>query len=257
MLYTLDNFTSYLLVFIRMTGMIAMNPVFSRRNVPALVRSGWILALTVLLAPIVGGGYREDPSTMWLTVTMLQELFIGFCCAMVFQVFYYMLFFAGDVIDTQMGLAMAKVFDPAINVQTSFSSSMITLLYLLYFFLTDSHLILIRLFIASFELVPVGAAAIGGEIAQFLLTVVTSAFSLALRLALPFIAAEFVLEISMGVLMKLIPQIHVFVINIQMKILLGIFMLLLFTQPIADFVDRYMEATLKAIQQTLLVLGAQ
>ena len=256
MSYTFNDITAYLLVFIRITGMIAMNPVFSRRNVPALVRSGWILALTAVLTPVVGQPYTGQPGAVWLIITMFQELFIGFCCAMVFQFFYFILFFAGDMIDTQMGLSMAKIFDPATNVQTSFSSSMITLLFMLYFFMTDSHLILLRLFVSSFELVPVGTAALTGDIAVFFITLFSSTFSLALKLAMPFIAAEFVVEAAMGVLMKLIPQIHVFVINIQAKILLGIFMLYIFAQPVSEFVDRYIEATMKAVQQALLVLGA-
>ena len=73
------------------------------------------------------------------------------------------------------------------------------------------------------------------------------------NLALPFVAAEFVIEVAMGILMKLIPQMHVFVINIQLKILVGIFLLLAFAQPIGDFMDRYMEAMLHSVE-TLLTL---
>lgn len=77
---------------------------------------------------------------------------------------------------------------------------------------------------------------------------------MALRLTLPFIAAEFVLELSMGVLMKLIPQIHVFVINIQFKLLLGILLLLAFSSPIASFVDNYMRIMWENLQRAFLAL---
>ena len=83
-----------------------------------------------------------------------------------------------------------------------------------------------------------------------------SAFQIVIHLALPFIAAEFVVEISMGILMKLIPQIHVFVINIQTKVLLGLFMLLVFTKPITDLLNKYMDAMMRTIQQALTVLSA-
>ncbi len=60
----------------------------------------------------------------------------------------------------------------------------------------------------------------------------------------------------MGVLMKLIPQIHVFVINIQFKLLLGILMLLAFSSPIASFIDNYMRIMLENLQRAFYVFGA-
>ena len=75
-------------------------------------------------------------------------------------------------------------------------------------------------------------------------------------MALPFMAAEFVLELSMGVLMKLIPQIHVFVINIQFKLLLGILLLLAFANPIATFTDHYMRLMLENLQRAFMALGS-
>ena len=77
------------------------------------------------------------------------------------------------------------------------------------------------------------------------------AFSLALRLALPFIAVEFVLEVSLGILMKLIPQIHVFVINFQFKVLLSLVMLLAFAAPLSSFLDNYMNYMFECVQKVL------
>jgi flagellar biosynthetic protein FliR len=87
-----------------------------------------------------------------------------------------------------------------------------------------------------------------------MITLFESVFSLAFRLALPFIAAEFVVEVAMGILMKLIPQVHVFVVNIQFKLLLGIFLLFAFSQPIADFIDNYLQAAMQSMQKLLTVL---
>ncbi len=252
----INNLSVYLLVFCRMTGMIALNPVFSRRNVPSAVRVGLILALTIMLAPnapyvsFIGSGQNFQ-----LLLGMGWELVIGGVCALLFLFFYYLLFFVGDIMDMQFGLSMARVFDPGTNIQASMSGNLFNVLFLLYFIATDSHLLLIRIFAASFELIPAGGAIQWRMISSFLMEAFFSAFSMVLHLALPFVAAEFVVEMSMGVLMKLIPQIHVFVINIQTKVLLGLFMLLVFIQPIGDFVDKYMTALMKTIEQSLAVLA--
>ncbi len=68
-------------------------------------------------------------------------------------------------------------------------------------------------------------------------------------------AAEFVLELSMGVLMKLIPQIHIFVINIQFKMILGMILLLAFSSPVASFTDNYMRLMMENLQYAFSALA--
>ncbi len=253
MVFGIGNLEAYLLVFVRMTGMIALNPLFSRRGVPLIARTGMILATTILLAPTVPVALPQQMDTLLLILLMFQELVVGALCGLIFQLFYYMIFFTGDIMDMQFGLSMARVFDPGTSIQASISGNLLNILFVFYFFATNSHLVLLQAFGASYHLVPVGTVQISGEVQGFLITLCSTVLSMALRLALPFVAAEFVIEVAMGILMKLIPQMHVFVINIQLKILVGIFLLLAFAQPIGDFMDRYMEAMLHSVE-TLLTL---
>jgi len=69
------------------------------------------------------------------------------------------------------------------------------------------------------------------------------------------IVAAFTLEISMGILMKLIPQIHVFVINIQVKVMLGIFLLLVLIQPITHVLDKSLGEMIQNMQNVLIHLS--
>lgn len=108
------------------------------------------------------------------------------------------------------------------------------------FFATNSHLVLIELAVSSYDLFSVGAGGLSLlSAAEFAVDIFGAVFGLALRLAIPFIAVEFILEISMGILMKLIPQIHVFVIEFQFKILLAILLLYVLANPISVFIDNY------------------
>lgn len=247
-------FTAWILIFARLAGMIGFNPLLSRRNVPATVRAAFVFVLTLVLAPTLGP-LPTFTNPYVLAFSVFKELFAGLCCGYVFLIFYQMLFFAGDMMDMQFGLAMAKVFDPGTNIQMSSSGNFINFLFVMYFFVTDSHLLMIHIFAASFKVLPLGGVVITKEILGFALSIFISAFSLAIRLALPYVAAEMVLEISMGVLMKLIPQIHVFVINIQMKVMLGMALMLLFASPMSNFLNNYTNLILDEMQQALSILG--
>ena len=124
-----------------------------------------------------------------------------------------------------------------------------------YFFVTNSHLVLIKLVIDSYDLIPAGASNINVQAAAgFGIDIFISVFSLAVRLAFPFVAAEFILEMGMGILMKLIPQIHVFVINMQFKILLAITMLFVLAAPITVFVENYIIVMFDNLEEALNVL---
>lgn len=239
---------AYMLVFVRMAAMIGTNPLLSRRNVPAAVRAGLIALLTFLIAP----GLTVAPmDQITLVLAMFKEFLVGFACGYVFQIFYYMLFFAGDLMDMQFGLSMAKVFDPGTNMQVSVSGNFLNILFSLFIFATNSHLLLVRIFATSFQIVPAGFTAFLPHVAGYIADLFIEAFSLALRLALPFIAVEFVLEVSLGILMKLIPQIHVFVINFQFKVLLSLVMLLAFAAPLSSFLDNYMNYMFECVQKVL------
>ncbi|MCI8649739.1 MAG: flagellar biosynthetic protein FliR [Anaerotruncus sp.] len=244
----------YMLVLARMAGAIGVNPMLNRKNVPIMVRVALVLLLTWLIAPgmaLQQGGFTERD----LIFQFIKELCVGLACGFVFQVFYYMLFFTGDLMDTHFGMAMAKVFDPGTSIQMSISSNWLNILFIFYIFVTNSHLLMIRIFATSFQIVPIGQTTFTPHVLGFVLDLFIEAFSLALRLALPFVAMEFVLDLSMGILMKLIPQIHVFVISIQCKVLLGISMLLIFAVPVGGYLDRYMNLMFENMQKAFFTFA--
>ena len=54
-------------------------------------------------------------------------------------------------------------------------------------------------------------------------------------MAMPILAAELVAQVGMGILMKVIPQINVFAINVELKVIVGLVLLLLLLAPFSEF----------------------
>lgn len=238
------NILVYLLVVVRLAGMLGFNPLLSQSGVPAMVRSGLCVFLAFLLAPMqpadaVANVYAMSAFTF--VFAAMRELAIGLVFGYIFQIFYYLLFYVGDIMDTDIGLSMAKTMDPASNIQAGFSSKFVTTIFVLYIFLTGAHYKLIEIFAGTFESISVGSFALNTGILEFLMTLFVKIFSLALRLCAPIMVAEFVLQASMGVLMKFIPQITIFVINFQMRIMLGLLLLLTMSPFIGAFIDSYID----------------
>jgi len=78
---------------------------------------------------------------------------------------------------------------------------------------------------------------------------------LAVKLALPILAAELLGQVGMGILMKVIPQINVFSINIELKLILGLGLLLLFMAPMSEYLLNAEDRMLAAVGQMLTLAG--
>lgn len=249
-----DNLSAYMLVFCRIGGMIFLNPLLSRKSIPTQFRIALVLGITVLLAPGLDDSAAAGLTHMLsMLFAMIKELMIGVAFGFIFQIFYYLLFTVGDVVDMGFGLSMAKAFDPGTNLQLSVSGNILQLVFILFFFSVNGHLLLIKIMASSYGIVGMGAVSFGAEVGTFVISVFIDVFSLAMRLALPFIAASFVLEIAMGILMKLIPQINVFSIHFQIKIVFGFMLLFLFAVPITEFIDSYIYSMFVNLRKLLEV----
>ena len=252
--FSIEELTIYMLVFCRMGGVIFLNPLLSRKNVPAQFKIALVLGLTLFIAPMRQASQVDFPNTLLLMAAIVREISIGVGFGFIFQVFYYLLFMVGDIVDMGFGLSMAKAFDPGTNLQVSITGNLLQFLFALYFFTVDGHLILIRMAASTFDFIELGAAVWGSHALSVLIALFVDAFSLVMHLALPFIAASFILEIAMGVLMKLIPQINVFSLHFQIKIIFGFLLLFLFSVPISGFLDQYLAALFASMKKLIAVL---
>ncbi len=187
---------------------------------------------------------------------ILREGFIGLVIGFITDLFFYTVQVAGEVMDMQSGLGMAKVFDPESNVQMSIMGSFISFMMYLYFFVTDSHLTYIRLFIMSYDIIPIGSGGFNPDLGYAVASYFSVVLALVIKLAMPIMAAGFILEFCMGVLMKSVPQIQIMVVNIQLKVAFGFIMLFLTAVPMSEFIDNYLDKWLEALKSFISIMPA-
>ncbi len=248
----LDNFDATLLIFARILGIFSFNPILSRANIPARVRIGATLLITYVVSMTLEVGVIDTGNTMGeYLMCFVRELFIGLVLGFVCDLFVYMIYFAGDVMDAQAGLGMAKVFDPSTSIQMSMYGSYAGFMMYLYFFVSNAHLTLIRIFVDSFEIVPLCSGYVNGEIGWIMTEMFSQILILMMQLAMPIIAAELIVEFCVGVLMKAVPQIQIMVVNIQLKVILGFLILFAITSPMSEFIAGYIENMLNTCREVL------
>ncbi len=110
---------------------------------------------------------------------------------------------------------------------------------------------LIRMLLRSGELVPYGEVVFTQGLALAVLDLFRGCVVLAVRFAFPIIAIEFLVEVAVGIMMKMAPQVNVFVINIQIKIAVGFLVLLFLLSPMKSWLEDLMHQMLMTMQEFL------
>lgn len=247
--------TAFLFISARVSGFILFNPILGRANIPAAFRTGMITVLSIFVA---SSSTRQVPSpsgVVELCVRLLLELAVGFLLGMAVNFFFYIPQLAGSMIDTQMGMTMNQMYDAGAQANLSVTGQLLNILMTLLFFAGGGHLTLLRLFLTSEEVVPLGMVSIGLPAYNLLLELFVECTVLAVKLCMPVLAAELIAQVGMGVLMKVIPQINVFAINIELKVIVGLALLLVLVIPFSEFLLQAEGAMLNALHDILTLAG--
>ena len=105
----------------------------------------------------------------------------------------------------------------------------------LLFFAANGHHTLIRIFANSSLVIPFGGVALGDNFYAAMIQIFIDCTILGVKLSMPILAAELMGQVGMGILMKVIPKINVFVINIDLKVIIGLVLVMLLLAPFSDY----------------------
>ena len=249
------QFMLFSLIMMRMAGFVLLNPILGRNSIPMIAKSGFILILTLLLFSFSQGEAVEMGSSLTYSLLLLKEFVIGYFLGFVVQLFSMVITFAAAIIDFQMGLSMAMIYDAQNNAQIPLSGSIYNAFFMLLFFASDGHLAMMKILLTSADVVPYGGVVFSSGAFWSILDIFSACIVWAVKFAFPILAAELIVTVGLGILMKMIPQINVFVVQIQVKIILGLVLFLFLFSPMSDALGNLITAMLRQMMNTLQLLA--
>lgn len=221
--FTLQDFEYFFLILVRMSAFIAVAPYFSMSQVPAKVKAGIALSVSMLLWFMVPRGTIVYETVIDYAIIVLKEAVVGLLIGFAANICNYIILFAGRIIDMDMGFAMVDVFDPVTKEQVSISGTLYNYLVLLCLLCSGMHTYVLRALIDSYQLIPLNEAVFNiNGIYQGMLEFLSDYVIIGFRIYLPIFMALMVLNVVLGVLAKVAPQMNMFVVGIQLKILTGL-----------------------------------
>ena len=208
--------------FLRILAVFSSAPIFSARAVP--MRSK--VALAMLIAICAQAGLPEQAVVSLAAPEAFamvgQQVVVGVAIGLAVRIVFAAVELAGEVIGLQMGLNFAGFFDPTTNQQTSAVGRFFGNTTMLLFVVLNGHLMLLQAVISSFETFPLGASAFESINRMRLHELGAVVFRYGLWIALPMIGMLLFINIVLGFVSRIAPQMNAFAIGFPITLSAGL-----------------------------------
>ena len=236
--FSLTEIEILLLILVRISCFVSVAPFFGTKNVPNRVKVGMSVFISLLIYGFVdqeGIGYT---GLFGYAVILLKEGITGLLMGFVANICNSIILFAGNIIDMDIGLSMATEFDQINNTQATITGTLYQYFILMLLIVTNMHHYILRALADSYQVIPVGGQVFDwnsmlGTMTQFM----TDMFIIAFRIFLPIFACIMILNCILGIMAKVAPQMNMFAVGMQMKILVGFLVLLVTITLLPNIAD--------------------
>lgn len=248
--FTVENLEIFLLIVVRMSAFVVVAPFYGMTNTPMRVKAGFSLAVSVILFQVVD--YKDVTYTgvIGYAGLVVQEAIVGLLIGYFANICSTILNFAGQIIDMEIGFSMVNVLDPVSNIQTTITGNFYSYLVMLMMLISNMHHFLIEAFVHAYDTIGIGEAIFRPDMYRIMVMYMVDYFVIGFRIVLPVFASILLVNVVLAILAKVAPQMNMFVIGIQLKILVGLvilFFMIGMLRSISDAIFLEMEKMMSTI----------
>ena len=214
--------TPWIWPFFRVLGLFTSAPVLSTRAIPRRVRMALSLLIVVAAQPSLPPMPAVDVNSAKALMVVIQQVLIGVTLGFSARIIFAAIEFAGEIVGLQMGLNFASFFDPLMATQSTAVSRFYGTCAAWLFVVMNGHLLITAAVVQSFTTFPVGPDPM--TVLKTLQPQVwgTEVFKLGLWVALPIVAMLTLVNIVMGLIARIAPQMNIFSVGFPVTIGVGL-----------------------------------
>ncbi len=242
---------AFLLVLVRIACFVAVAPIFGHKTVNPRLRVLIAASISLTVFSALNPDMPYYDSVFGYTFLMLKEAAVGLCLGFVSSLVMAIISMSGEFIDKEIGFAMAQSLDINTGVMTTITANMYDKLIYLIILITNLHFYILKAIVRSFEVVPMGTFKMNIPVLYpQVVGFVVEFFVIGFRIAMPIFIAATILNVILGVMTKSSPQMNMFAVGIQMKVILGLMALsimIMFVPNITNFIMEKMDSMLTSV----------
>lgn len=248
------NIEYFLLILVRMTSFVYIAPFYGQAHVPQRVKLGLSVFLSILIFNLNPGEVPAYDSVLDYAALVVKESITGLLIGFSASICHMIILFSGRIIDMDIGLSMAQMFDPTTNQQITVTGSMYQYFILLLMLASNMYIFLLNAIVDSFTLIPVGGLSPRLMLYDTIIGFLTDYFIIGFRIVIPVVIVILLLNCALGIMTKIAPSIHMFSIGIQIKVLGGLtilFITVALLPSIANFIFEKMQDMVVSMMKSL------
>ena len=232
----LVHLPAWLMVLFRLTGVFIFAPLLGSTAVFRQVKIFLALGLSFCVYPMLlhsGGGaatYIEqiitaDMALIAIAAAVGLELLVGLVIGYAASLPLLGMQIGGQVIDQQVGMGLAGVFNPELGDQSGPIGEFFFITAMAIFALLGGHRVLLATVVGSFDHVPMGGFTQFGSLVDLAVGLLSASFEMALRVAAPVLCLVFLETLAMGFIARTVPQINILSVGFALRIVMGVMLL--------------------------------
>lgn len=249
--FTYADLEYFLLILVRITAFVYIAPFFGMTNVPRRVKVGFSIFLAYLIFHAVDRNEVVYDTLLGYAVIVMKEVLTGFLIGWGAQICTTVTSFAGSIADMEVGLSMVSLMDPTTREQATFTGVFYQYLFTLFLIITGMYQYLLQALVDTFTLIPINGAVFKSEaLLESVIMFLSDYITIGFRIILPIFCTMILLNCVLGVLAKVSPQLNMFAVGMQLKVLVGLFIMFLtigLFMDVADFIFDEMKRTMVSV----------
>ena len=214
----------FVLILIRLASFVYAAPFFNTANVPNRFKIGFSLALSMIVYSLHPDMAVQYDNIIDYCIIVVQELIVGILLGAVSSFAVQIIQFSGKIIDMDIGLSMAQIYDPTTRMQVGIMGNFYYYMLML-LILSGMHRFLIEAIVETYNVIPIGGVKFGAGLYTTVIQFMSDYFVIGFRIALPVFATMLLLNCILAILARIAPQMNMFVVGMQLKIFVGIFVI--------------------------------
>ena len=238
--FTYADLEYFLLILVRISCFIFISPFYGMTGVPRRVKIGLSIFIAYLVFNAIDHNAVVYDSLLEYAIIVMKEALTGFLIGWGAQICTAVTSLAGSIADMEIGVSMVSLLDPATKEQATFSGVFYQYLFTLFMITTGMYRYLLQALIDTFTLIPINGAVFKTEsLTESVIMFMSDYITISFRIILPIFCTMILLNVILGVLAKVSPQLNMFAVGMQLKMLVGLGIMFLTVRMLpgaADFV---------------------
>lgn len=247
----LDQFEIFILILMRMASFVFAAPFFNISGVPQRTKVGFSFFLSVIVYSLHMDMTVSYNGVIEYAALVLQEVVVGLLLGAVTSFCVQIILFSGKIIDMDIGISMAQIYDPTTHMQVGIMGNFYYYILMLLLIVSGLHRYLVSAIVETYNAIPVGGVKFSTTIYTDIVGFIGDYFVIGFRIAIPVFAAMLLLNCVLAILAKVAPHMNMFVIGIQLKLFVGI-LVIYFTIVMLPAVSNFILEEIEAIFASLV-----